>query len=78
MKNSISLIYSIVSFKDFDNWIVERKCDKIERVKDKLGLMIDQDICLRPEKYVYGPVNLGDQQFVCVFQIFVTTLKLMH
>ena len=65
MKNSICLTNLIDSFKDFDNWIVERKCDKIERVKDKFGLMIDQDICLRPEKNVYGPVNLGDQT-VCL------------
>ena len=65
MKNSICLTNLIDSFKDFDNWIVERKCDKIERVKDKFGLMIDQDICLRSEKNVYGPVNLGDQT-VCL------------
>ena len=52
MKNSISLTNSINSFEDFDNWIVERKCDKIERVREKFGLMIDQDICLRPQKYV--------------------------
>ena len=54
MKNSISLTNSINSFEDFDNWIVERKCDKIERVREKFGLMIDQDICLRPGKNVYS------------------------